>query len=394
MEKKDKLVKYNNELNKLNMGSLREKELELFYAICVKLRDRGEDEIILDITDVKNEFSISNKIDKKRFREYIKSVQSKFLNMQYILETEKKIEMGVFFTRFVTDIEANTMTIQVNKPYAYILNDLVEYYTKFSFIEYQSLKSKYSKIMMPRLSQWNSVKKKEFEKEELFNILGVTEAYKNDLSSFNKRVLKPMNNELKNIFYNLKVKPIKNNNKNTTNKIKSYLFTWTEKPKTKEIEVAEEVKTLEISKKLKTVLDEAIKNEKLEILEKASVIEYLIKHYEENIIILGIKQLLNSNITTKIKTRKYITAVLDKLREQENIKIVVRKEKKVETKKEIEEFKEKEKIEITADEYNKLLDEELENYIQEAKDKNLQVNLEITKMSLKLKMNSKYKIKK
>ena len=46
MEKKDKLVKYNNELNKLNMGSLREKELELFYAICVKLRDRGEDEKI------------------------------------------------------------------------------------------------------------------------------------------------------------------------------------------------------------------------------------------------------------------------------------------------------------------------------------------------------------
>ena len=41
-----------------------------------------------------------------------------------------------------------------------------------------------------------------------------------------------------------------------------------------------------------------------------------------------------------------------------------------------------------------MLDEELENYIQEAKDKNLQVNLEITKMSLKLKMNSKYKIKK
>ena len=393
MEKKDKLVKYNNELNKLNMGSLREKELELFYAICVKLRDRGEDEIILDITDFKNEFYISNKIDKKRFREYIKSVQSKFLNMQYILETEKKIEMGVFFTRFVTDIEANTMTIQVNKPYAYILNDLVEYYTKFSFIEYQSLKSKYSKIMMPRLSQWNSVKKKEFEKEELFNILGVTEAYKNDLSSFNKRVLKPMNNELKNIFYNLKVKPIKNNNKNTTNKIKSYLFTWTERPKTEIVE-AEEVKSIEISKKLKTVLDEAIKNEKFEILEKASVIEYLLKHYEENIIILGIKQLLTSNITTKIKTRKYITTILDKLKEQENIKIVVRKEKKVETKKEIEEFKEKEKIEITADEYNKLLSEELENYIQEAKDKNLQVNLEITKMSLKLKMNSKYKIKK
>lgn len=392
MEKK--LVKYNNELNKLNMGNLKEKELELFYAICVILRDRGTDKIILDITDFKNEFSISNKIDKKRFTEYIKSVQSKFLNMQYILETEKKIEMGVFFTRFLTDIEANVMTIQVNQPYAYILNDIVEYYTKFSFMEYQSLKSKYSKILMPRLSQWDSIKKKEFKKEELFEILGVSENYRSKIVNFNNYVLKPAIAELKNIFYDLKVKPIKKSTKSSKNEIKSYLFTWAEKPK--EIEVAEEVKTLEISKNLKILLDEATKNPRLEILEKPSTLEYLLKHYEENIIILGIKQLLNSNIKTKIRTRKYITAVLDNIKEQENIKITVKEDKKnIETKKEIEEFKKKEKLEISEDEYNKLLDEELENYIQEAKDKNLQGNdLELTKMSLKAKLNSKYKIKK
>lgn len=393
MEKKDKLVKYNNELNKLNMGNLKEKELELFYAICVILRDRGTDKIILDITDFKNEFCISNKIDKKRFREYIKSVQSKFLNMQYILETEKKIEMGVFFTRFLTDIEANVMTIQVNQPYAYILNDIVEYYTKFSFMEYQSLKSKYSKILMPRLSQWDSIKKKEFKKEELFEILGVSENYRSKIVNFNNYVLKPAIAELKNIFYDLKVKPIKKSTKSSKNEIKSYLFTWAEKPK--EIEVAEEVKTLEISKNLKILLDEATKNPRLEILEKPSTLEYLLKHYEENIIILGIKQLLNSNIKTKIRTRKYITAVLDNIKEQENIKITVKEDKKnIETKKEIEEFKKKEKLEISEDEYNKLLDEELENYIQEAKLKNIPVNLKITEMTLKSKLNSKYKIKK
>lgn len=385
-ERKDKIVKYNNELNKLNMGSLKEKELELFYAICVKLRDRGTDEIVLDITDFKNEFYISNKIDKKRFREYIKSVQSKFLNMQFVLETEKKIEMGVFFTTFTTDLETNQMIIRINKPYAYILNDLVEYYTKFSFLEYQSLKSKYSKIIMPRLSQWNSIRKKEFLKDELFNILGVTEAYKNDLSSFNKRVLKPMNDELKTVFHNLKIQPIKKRNK-----IYSYLFTWSDKTEIKE---AEEVKTLEISKKLKTVLDEAVKNEKLEILEKSSILEYLLKHFSENVLILGIKQLLNSNIKTKIKTRKYLVEVLENINKKENIKVVLKEDKKtVENKKEIEEYKPIEKLEITETEYNKLLAEEIENYIQEAKKLNQNVNLEIIKISLKVKLNSKYKIK-
>ena len=173
------------------------------------------------------------------------------------------------------------------------------------------------------------------------------------------------------------------------------MFTWNDKPKNiEDVEVIEEVKNIEISKKLKNLLDEAIKNPKLELLEKPSIIEYLTKHYEENILILGIRQLLNSNIKTKIKTRKYITAVLDKIKEQENIKIVLKEDKKnIENKKEIEEFKEKEKIEITEDEYNKLLDKEIEIHIQEAKEKNIPVNLEITKMSLRVKLNSKYKIK-
>ena len=336
--KKNDIVKYNNDLNKLNMSNLKEKELELFYAICCELKDRGTDEITIDITDFKKEFNISNKIDKKRFKEYIKSVHKKFAEMKYTFETEKEIETIIFFKKFKTNIEDNTMIISVNKEYSYILNNIVQYYTQFSFKEYQSLKSKYSKILMPRLAQWQGTKKVEFEKEELFDILGVSENYRVKTSNFNDKILKPIKKELPKIFYNLKVKPIKKSTENSKNEIKSYLFSWCDKPK--EIEVAEEVKSIEISKKLKTLIDEAIKNPKLEILEKPSIIEYLLKHYTENIIGLGIKQLLNSNITTKIKTRKYITSVLDKIKETENIKIITKEDKKVIGNKEkVEEFK-------------------------------------------------------
>lgn len=385
------IVKYNNDLNKLNMSSLKEKELELFYAICLELKERGTDTIIVDITEFRKAFNIPQ-INKKRFSEYLENTQDKFLSLKYALRTEKRLKKGVFFYDFDADLEENKMTIKVNPEYAYILNGIVDYYTQFSFKEFQALKSKYSKLLLPKLCQWQGVKKLEIEKEEMFEILGVPESYKKDISNFNKKVIKPIKEELPKVFYNLKIKTIKKSTRNTKNEIKSYLFTWSDSPKENIIE-AEEVKSIEISKKLKTVLDEAIKNEKLEILEKASVIEYLIKHYKENIIILGIKQILNSNITTKIKTRKYITTILDQLKGKENIKITVREDKKtIETKKEIEEFREKEKIEITADEYNKLLDEEIQNYIQEAKKLNQNINLEITKMSLRLKLNSKYKI--
>ena len=390
--KKNDIVKYNNDLNKLNMSTLKDKELELFYAICLELKERGTDTIIVDITEFRKAFNIPQ-VNKKRFNEYLENVQDKFLSLKYTLKTEKRIKKGTFFYDFDADLITNKMVIRVNPEYAYILNGIVEYYTQFSFKEFQSLKSKYSTILMPKLAQWNSIKKLELEKENLFEILGVPQSYIKDISNFNKKVIKPLKEDLPKVFYNLKIKSIKKSTANTKNEIKSYLFSWSDRPKNEIIEV-QEVKTLEISKNLKILLDEATKNPKLEILEKPSIIEYLIKHYTENIIVLGIKQLLISNITTKIKTRKYITAVLDNIKLKENIKIVLKEDKKnIETKKEIEEFKPRELIEITQDEYNKLLAEEIENYIQEAKKLNQNVNLEIIKISLKLKLNSKYKIK-
>lgn len=386
MEKND-IVKYNNALNKLNMGKLEEKELELFFALCLELKNKETDEVFINITDFKNKYNMGR--SNQRFEKYMEIVLEKFLETKMVIKTSKTLELGNFFRKFKLEFETNTLYVQLDSDYKFILNNLVEMYTQFSFKQYQELKSKYAKRLMPKLCQWQGTKKIEYKKDDLFEILGVTENYKKDLGNFRKRILKPATDELKKVFYNLKVNPLKNKSA----KIESYLFTWSTKQK-ETIEVAEEVKTLEISKTLKNLIDTAVKNPKLEILEKPSIIEYLIKHYTENIIVLGIKQLLTSNITTKIKTRKYITAVLDNIKLKENIKIVTNEDKKIiENKKEIEEFKPRELIEITQEEYNKLLAEELENYIQEAKAKDINVNLEITKITLKLKLNSKYKIK-
>ena len=369
------IVKYNNDLNKLNMASLKEKELELFYAICLELKEKGTNTVVVDITEFRKAFNIPA-VNKKRFSEYLENTQDKFLSLKYALRTEKRLKKGVFFYDFDADLEENKMTIKINPEYAYILNGIVDYYTQFSFKEFQSLKCKYSKLLLPKLCQWQGTKKLEIEKEEMFEILGVPESYKKDISNFNKKVIKPIKEELPKIFNNLKIKTIKKSTRNSKNEIKSYLFTWTEKTK--------EVKTLEISKTLKNLLDTAIKNPKLEILEKPSVIEYLIKNYSENIVILGIKSLLNSNITTKIKTRKYITSILDKLNDTENIKITTKEEviKKIEA----EEVKEIEKKVLTAEEWEK----EFNKRVQEVIEKTGNTDNDILKITVRVAMNKLY----
>lgn len=380
MEKeKCDLVKYNNVLNRLSIGKLEEKELELFFALCLELKEKGVDDVYINITEFKNRYNMGR--SNIRFEKYLEVVLSKFLETKLIIKSSNGLEIGNFFRKFKIDFKNNNLYVQVDRDYSFILNDLVEMYTQFSFNQYQGLKSKYAKRLMPKLAQWNGTKKIEFEKEDLFEILGASESYKNDLSSFNKRILKPATAELKKVFSNLKVTPIKSNNSKTTNKIKSYLFTWDTKPIIKE---AEEVKTLKISKTLKNLLDTAIKNPKLEILEKPSIIEYLLKHYSENIVILGIKSLLNSNITTKIKTRKYITTIIDKLQVTENIKLTTKEEviKKIEA----EEVKEIEKKLLTAEEWEK----EFNKRVQEVIEKTGNSNSDILKMTVRVAMNRLY----
>lgn len=385
MEKSD-IVKYNNVLNKLNMGKLEEKELELFFALCLELKNKETDEVFINITDFKNKYNMGR--SNQRFEKYMEIVLEKFLETKMVIKTAKTLELGNFFRKFKLEFETNTLYVQLDNDYKFILNNLVEMYTQFSFKQYQELKSKYAKRLMPKLCQWQGTKKIEYKKDDLFEILGVTENYKKDLGNFRKRILKPATDELKKVFYNLKVTPLKNRSA----KIDGYSFVWSTKPK--EIEVAEEVKSIEISKKLKTLIDEAVKNEKLEILEKASIIEYLIKHYEENIIILGIKQILNSNLTTKIKTRKYITTILDQLKSKENIKIVLKEDKKViENKKEIEEYKPKELIEINQEEWNKIYKEKLDEALEEFKKQGTTVNTAFIEQTIKMRLKATYKIK-
>lgn len=386
MEKND-IVKYNNVLNKLNLAKLEEKELELFFALCLELKNKGSDEVNINITNFKNRYNMGR--SNQRFEKYMEVVLSKFLETKMIIKTSKTLELGNFFRKFKLDFVNNTLYVQLDEEYKYILNNLVEMYTQFSFIQYQELKSKYAKRLMPKLAQWQGTKKIEFKKEELFEVMGVTENYKKDLGNFRKRILKPVTEELKKIFYNLKITPLKNRSA----KIEGYSFVWSTKPK--EIEVSEEVKTLEISKSLKNLIDTAVKNPKLEILEKPSIIEYLIKHYTENIIVLGIKQLLNSNITTKIKTRKYITSILDKIKETENIKIVVKEENKViENKEKFEEFKRKELKEISKEEWDLLFNKRLEEVLKEFEKQGTKVNPLFVEQTVRVGLNAQYKIKK
>ena len=70
----------------------------------------------------------------------METVVNKFLDTRIIIKTKNKLDIGNFFTRFTLDFDVNTLFVQINSSYLYLLNNLVEMYTQFNFEDYQNLK--------------------------------------------------------------------------------------------------------------------------------------------------------------------------------------------------------------------------------------------------------------
>ena len=236
----------------------------------------------MDFSSIKKSLGLINFRDLKK---YILGLHQKLGNLHITNITNKKIETIFLFEKFINDLDNNTLTIRVTKDSLYFFN-IANSYLRFLFSDVRKLSGKYSKLLVPYLMEFSHKKEAEFEKERFFNILEVEESYRNNLSDFNKRILKPAVEELKTLFENLKVERLKNGRV-----IKGYKFSWTndfnfqnKKDNIEEAEVVEEKENIapgelekffklnfsgvNYSKKHKEVLEKLLKNNSLEYIKK------------------------------------------------------------------------------------------------------------------------------
>ena len=276
------LVKVHKDFINLNIGLLGEKELELFYYICLRTREKKDKAIEIDFSSIRKALGDIKKSDLKK---YIVGLQHKLASLKITSISEKEISTIILFDKLTNVIEEDKLIVRVTESSLYFFNN-ANSYLRFLFSDVRKLKGKYSKLLIPYLMDKSNEKKAEFEKERFFNILEVEESYRNNLSDFNKRILKPAVAELKKIFKNLKVEPLKNGRV-----IKEYKFTWTndfnfqnKKDNIEEAEVVEEKENIapgelekyfkttfpgvNYSKKHKEVLEKLLKNNSLEYIKK------------------------------------------------------------------------------------------------------------------------------
>ncbi|MGL5576743.1 replication initiation protein [Cetobacterium sp.] len=232
-----KIVEYDSKMNSLSFGKFKEKELDLFFSICYKLKNEGVNEIVLSFQELK-ELSNYSRNDIKRFTKDLESTYTKLLDIKFeIILSPGVKEKFVLFTSYRIDETQKEIKIRLNQDYSFILND-IEKFTKFDLMEFASLKSAYAKNMFRLLKQFdnNELKEKWFQiKLDDFKVmLDIPKSYK--MVDIDKRVLSPIQEQLKLYFQGLKLEKIKKGVK-----VESLKFTWKTKKK-KQVEEIQAIK--------------------------------------------------------------------------------------------------------------------------------------------------------
>lgn len=204
------LVVYKDELNTVPLRSFNSKEMDLFFSICSKMRNKELTTIKFTFDDLR-ELSDYKYTAYDRFVKDIEGVYDKLIQLNIRLGDSTEFTKFVLFTKYSVSAKNETVEIKINEEFKEILNNIAGDFTKFELMEFTTLASSYSKTAYRFLKQFRQSGYYIVQIDEFRRLFDVPESYQ--MSDIDKRVLKPIENELPNFFKNLRINKLRGKGK-------------------------------------------------------------------------------------------------------------------------------------------------------------------------------------
>lgn len=149
------IVKYSNKLNNIPFKNFEKVDLNFFYAICAKVREKGSEliEIPLDEIKVMTEYKSTS---VERFKSDLVRMNEKLRSCHGIYEIDDEIVQFNLFSTFTIVKSRKVLKIRVNPDVAWLLNNIAKEFTSFELQEYVSLDGIYAKALYRLLKQWKT----------------------------------------------------------------------------------------------------------------------------------------------------------------------------------------------------------------------------------------------
>lgn len=217
----NEVVKYHNDLNTVPMRNWTAEEMNFFFSIIAKVRNKGTEELEFNTDDLKELSRFADR-HQERWTDTMENVANKLAQLTYVERTTEKISVMTLFSKFDIYPKERKVNIQVSRNFDYIVNRISVNFTTYELSEFTQIRSTYAKTVYRLLKQWRTIGKKEFQIAEFKHLLNTPDYY--GPSEIDKNILKPVLKELPRFFKNLKVKKVKANTRGTP--VTGYIFTW------------------------------------------------------------------------------------------------------------------------------------------------------------------------
>lgn len=204
------LVVYKDELNTVPLRSFNSKEMDLFFSICSKMRDKQLETITFDFEELR-QLSDYKYTAYDRFIQDIEGVYDKLIQLNIKIGTPTEFTKFVLFTEYSVSAEKETVTVQTNSKFKDILNNIFGNFTKFELEEFTTLRSSYSKTAYRLLKQFRSTGFYIIQLDEFKRLFDVPKSY--EISHITTNILEKIEDELSDYFKNLKITKLKGKGK-------------------------------------------------------------------------------------------------------------------------------------------------------------------------------------
>lgn len=447
---KQEIVKFHNDLNKIKFNEFNLYDYKIFFVACVKVLEKGDNLIEIDFSELRKilELTKRNTVSTEYLENMILETANKLAKINFNIENRFFKGFSTLFTDFYIPKEGEKkLYVRINEKTKYILNNLVRNFTLANLQLLNSLTSKYSYRLYLELKQFENIDdKNKFEKDGRFycwrnfeienfrEIMDIPESYK--MNDIDKRVLKPSLKELQIYFEDIFITKVKK-----LRKVTNIIFYFIFKKDDFTLAVNKNISPLEEYFNLTFVTvkyTNAIKNKLEELLEKNSL-AYVKKYLEDNWSFISnnksikdkaayFSQLITTGASVITSERKEkldqiekkkevkktsksgiysVAEFLGEEEEKEEFKNILPVWDFPEEKKEntntitslrdlqnsyFEEIPEDQKIEVTKEEYNELLNKFIEEKRKIVASSGKKIDIDVLKSIFKMKEGKKYKI--
>lgn len=196
----NEIVQMHNDLVDLPLKNFNRSELDILHTICYEVKNRDLDEVEISFDKIRQLSHYQNK-NETQLVQSIKQTNEKLLKLNFQLGDDRNFVQFVLFPTFIVSSDDQTLTVKVNEPFKYLLNNFGGNYTTFELEQSSKLRSSYSKQIFKKLKEFDDTGIWQVTLEGFREYLDIPKSYR--VTNIDQFVINPSLDELQPLFKKL-----------------------------------------------------------------------------------------------------------------------------------------------------------------------------------------------